>query len=287
MIIVNLTGGLGNQLFQYAFGKALAIKNNCQLKLDISSFKNYKLRDYNLRSFSIDEKIASKQECDLLKGENLFFLQKIKNKILNRNFYHTEKSIQFNDEYKKITNPAYILGYWQSEKYFKEIEDIIRNEFTIVTPPSKQNRELINKIINENAISIHVRRGDYVNDKHTNQVHGVCSLSYYYEAIELMNSKNSNPVFYIFSDDIEWAKKNLLFKKEKIFIDFNDKSNYEDMRLMSNCKHHIIANSSFSWWGAWLNNSKSKIVIAPKIWFNNSDWNNQTTDLIPLYWTRL
>jgi hypothetical protein len=287
MIVVNIMGGLGNQLFQYAFGRALAIKNNCQLKLDISSYNNDPLRDYNLRAFSICENLANVHECNLLKGGNLSFFQKLMKEITSRNTYYVEKNFRYNHELTKITNPAYILGYWQSEKYFKEIEDIIRNEFTIVTPPSKQNRELINKIINENAISIHVRRGDYVNDKHTNQVHGVCSLSYYYEAIELMNSKNSNPVFYIFSDDIEWAKKNLLFKKEKIFIDFNDKSNYEDMRLMSNCKHHIIANSSFSWWGAWLNNSKSKIVIAPKIWFNNSDWNNQTTDLIPPEWLRI
>jgi hypothetical protein len=287
MIVIELMGGLGNQLFQYAYGRALSIKNNCPLKLDISNYNNYSHRDYSLGTFSICENFASTQDINLLKGNNLSFFLKFKKKIFNINTYYQERNLGFNDEYKKITNPAYCSGYWQSEKYFNEIEDIIRNEFIITTPPSEQNQKLITKIKEDNAISIHVRRGDYVNDKHTNQVHGTCSLSYYNKAIELMISKVSNPVFYIFSDDIDWAKKNLLFKEEKIFVDFNDKSNFEDIRLMSICKHHIIANSSFSWWGAWLNNSTSKIVIAPEIWFNNSDLNNQTYDLIPSGWIRI
>ncbi len=289
MIVVNIIGGLGNQLFQYAFGKALAIKNNCELKLDISSYNNYEWHDYSLSPFSINENFATETECNNFKGENLSIFQNIKNRVVKSNYnYFIEKDLQFNEEYKNITNPSYVSGYWQTEKYFKEIEDIIRQEFKISIPPSPQNLKLIENIKNENAISLHVRRGDYANIKHINEVHGTSPISYYNNAIEYLVSKISNPIFYVFSDDIEWAKNNLKISNENIFVDFNNnKTNYEDLRLMSSCKHHIIANSTFSWWGAWLNPSSSKIVIAPKTWFNDVTLNNQTENLIPAEWIRM
>ena len=289
MIIINITGGLGNQLFQYAFGRALSIKNKCQLKLDISSYQNYEWHDYSLRPFSIRENFADKSDCELLKGEKFSFVRKIKQNIFNnKKFYYSEKDLRFNEKYKNLANPAYISGYWQSEKYFKQVEEIIRNEFKIVIPPSKPNQNLIKKIEKENAISLHVRRGNYANIKHVNKVHGTSPLSYYNDAIKVLIPKIPDPVFYIFSDDIEWAKKNLIINNETVFVDFNNSTtDFEDMRLMSMCKHHIIANSTFSWWGAWLNDSKSKIVIAPKIWFNDVNMNNQTANLIPSNWIRM
>lgn len=289
MIIINITGGLGNQLFQYAFGRALSIKNKCQLKLDISSYQNYEWHDYSLRPFSIRENFADKSDCELLKGEKFSFVRKIKQKIFNnKKFYYSEKDLRFNEKYKNLANPAYISGYWQSEKYFKQVEKIIRNEFKIVIPPSKPNQNLIKKIEKENAISLHIRRGNYANIKHVNKVHGTSPLSYYNDAIKVLIPKIPDPVFYIFSDDIEWAKKNLIINNETVFVDFNNSTtDFEDMRLMSMCKHHIIANSTFSWWGAWLNDSKSKIVIAPKIWFNDVNMNNQTANLIPSNWIRM
>ena len=289
MIIINITGGLGNQLFQYAFGRALSIKNRCQLKLDISSYQNYEWHDYSLRPFSIRENFADKSDCELLKGEKFSFVRKIKQNIFNnKKFYYSEKDLRFNEKYKNLANPAYISGYWQSEKYFKQVEEVIRNEFKIVIPPSKPNQNLIKKIEKENAISLHVRRGNYANIKHVNKVHGTSPLSYYNDAIKVLIPKIPDPVFYIFSDDIEWAKKNLIINNETVFVDFNNSTtDFEDMRLMSMCKHHIIANSTFSWWGAWLNDSKSKIVIAPKIWFNDVNMNNQTANLIPSNWIRM
>ena len=289
MIIINITGGLGNQLFQYAFGRALSIKNKCQLKLDISSYQNYEWHDYSLRPFSIRENFADKSDCELLKGEKFSFVRKIKQNIFNnKKFYYSEKDLRFNEKYKNLANPAYISGYWQSEKYFKQVEEIIRNEFKIVIPPSKPNQNLIKKIEKENAISLHVRRGNYANIKHVNKVHGTSPLSYYNDAIKVLIPKIPDPVFSIFSDDIEWAKKNLIINNETVFVDFNNSTtDFEDMRLMSMCKHHIIANSTFSWWGAWLNDSKSKIVIAPKIWFNDVNMNNQTANLIPSNWIRM
>ena len=285
MIIINITGGLGNQLFQYAFGRALSIKNKCQLKLDISSYQNYEWHDYSLRPFSIRENFADKSDCELLKGEKFSFVRKIKQNIFNnKKFYYSEKDLRFNEKYKNLANPAYISGYWQSEKYFKQVEEIIRNEFKIVIPPSKPNQNLIKKIEKENAISLHVRRGNYANIKHVNKVHGTSPLSYYNDAIKVLIPKIPDPVFYIFSDDIEWAKKNLIINNETVFVDFNNSTtDFEDMRLMSMCKHHIIANSSFSWWGAWLNPRMDKIVVAPKHWFANQ---TDIQDLLPQGWVK-
>ncbi len=142
------------------------------------------------------------------------------------------------------------------------------------------------QIESTNAVSLHIRRGDYVKVKETNDFHGVCSIAYYETAIELITNKINDPVFYIFSDDMDWVKKNFNIRQNHVFVDANDAAtNYEDMRLMSLCKHNIIANSSFSWWGAWLNPSSSKTVIAPKKWMK--DPSIETIDLIPGNWIRL
>jgi hypothetical protein len=288
MIIVNLSGGLGNQLFQYAFGRFLSEKNNCKLKIDISSYDNYEWHKYSLKPFYINESFADKNDCDFLKGNNISFSDKIKRKLSNHNYLCKELNLSFNTNYKHIKSPVYLEGYWQSDKYFNEIETIIRNEYKIKLLPSEVNQQILNKIVNENSISLHVRRGNFINIDYVNKIHGTCSSVYYKEAIQLLTSKVINPIFYIFSDDIEWARNNIIINHETIFVDINDSDNdYEDLRLMYSCKHHIIANSTFSWWGAWLNQSKDKIVIAPKNWFSDTNMNNQTKELIPKEWIRL
>jgi hypothetical protein len=288
MIIVNLTGGLGNQLFQYAFGKYLAVENNCELKLDVSSYENYEWHDYSLSPFKINEIFASPEECQSFKGTGLNFFQKIYRKLLRLNYLVAEDTFQFNPNYKLKKAPIYLDGYWQSENYFKEIETIIRKEFIVKKAPSYKNQTLIEKIQHENAVSLHIRRGNYVNVSHVNETHGTSSLEYYKSAVDIISSKEASPIFYIFSDDISWAKNNLNLDFETVFVDINDaKSDYEDLRLMFTCKHNIIANSTFSWWGAWLNTNSKKIVIAPKVWFNDIDLNNQTDYLIPSEWLRI
>lgn len=288
MIIVNLTGGLGNQLFQYAFAKYLATKNNCVLKLDVSSYENYEWHNYSLSRLSIDEVFASPVECDKYKGIRLNFFQKIYRKLLGLNYLLVEGNFQFNPDYELKKVPIYLDGYWQSENYFKEIELKIRNDFFIKIPPSKKNQVLIEKMQQENAVSLHIRRGNYVNVSHVNETHGTSSLEYYNEAVKIISTKVVDPIFYIFSDDILWAKNNLNLNFETVFVDINDaKSDYEDLRLMSTCKHNITANSTFSWWGAWLNANNSKIVICPKVWFNDKKLNDQTNYLIPAEWLRI
>jgi len=271
MIITRLIGGLGNQMFQYAVGRRAAHKHKTELKLDISWFKNPEgaiKRDYLLNVFNIEEDFASKEEINKLKSKNRGLLTLFYKKIL------------------KINDNTYLEGYWQSEKYFKDIENIIRKEFTFKDKPDAANQKIISRIKNCDSVSIHIRRGDYIFDETTNKYHGVCGLDYYSNSVAMIVKKVKNPYFFIFSDDIKWVKQNLHLKFPCVYVDYNiGKKDYEDMRLMSNCQHNIIANSSFSWWGAWLNQYKNKIIIAPKKCFR--DKSIDTTDLIPQPWIKI
>ena len=267
MIIVKLIGGLGNQLFQYAMARRIAYVNKVHLKLDISSFQNYRLHKYSMSHFSIIEDFSSAEEINRVK------------KVY-------EKSFSFNPNFLQIADNVYLEGYWQSEKYFKDIEDIIRKEYTLKDRVNSITKKISLIVKNKNSISIHVRRKDYILNKQTYKFHGVCSQEYYANAIKKIANMISNPYFFIFSDDKPWTKKHLKIDLPHTFVTHNgpDK-NYEDLKLMSLCKHHIIANSTFSWWGAWLSMNKNKIVIAPKKWFNIPEYNS--SDLIPTGWNTL
>lgn len=271
MIITKLIGGLGNQMFQYGVGRRAALANNTELKLDITGYEKQEgitPRRYTLNIFSIQADIAYDEEINKLKGKNRGLLSLFYKKILKNN------------------SNNYLEGYWQSEKYFKDIEKIIRKEFTFKHKPGVINQKMVDRIKNCNSVSIHIRRGDYIVDKKTNQVHGICDSDYYRRAIEYVTGKIKNPHFFIFSDDPAWAKQNFYPKFPCTYVSHNTgKKDYEDMRLMSLCKHNIIANSSFSWWGTWLNENKNKIVIAPKKWF--CDKSIDTKDLIPKDWIKI
>jgi hypothetical protein len=266
MIIVNIYGGLGNQLFQYAAGRQLAEKHQTTLKLDIENFKRDKRREYSLHHFNIKEIFCTAFDKAIIKGK-----ERIR-KLLNNDgpgAIYTEQNLSFDNKMAGLGNNMYLDGYWGNEKYFTSIENIIRNEFTVARPPGGINELYLQKIRSANSVAIHIRRGDYVSDKETNAVHGVCSIAYYQEAIAQLSAKTSNPSFFIFSDDIPWVKANLAISKFPVdYVEHNNNHAHEDLRLMYSCKHNIIANSSFSWWGAWLNNNPGKIIIAPEKWNN-------------------
>jgi hypothetical protein len=293
MIIVKLIGGLGNQMFQYATARRLAEKHSTILKLDISGFEQYKLHRYSLHCFHIWEYLATYNEIkDICKENNLF--RKVGKKILSKfNFfaYHnqnilTEKFFHFDSQILDAPNNVLLDGYWQSEKYFADIKDILRREFVVKYQQDSLSAKFAEQIQSAESVSLHVRRTDYVNNSLTNQIHGTCNQEYYTQAVQYIGNRTSNPHFFIFSDEPEWARHNLNLDYPITIVDCNDAShNYEDLRLMSLCKHNIIANSSFSWWGAWLNQTHHRIVIAPKYWFNNSSRN--TKDLIPKSWIRI
>lgn len=292
MIIVKLIGGLGNQMFQYAAGRYLAYKCKTELKLNIRGFKNYTLRNYDLNHFNIIENFATSLDlCRISPPSGRPVVKIFKHIIrdisqMQSIEYIKEKDYSFQQNFLKLPDNVYLDGYWQSEKYFLYIEDIIRQEFSIVNPLTSISQDIADQIKDCESISIHVRRGDYVSNTNTNNVHGTCGVDYYSNAIDLIHKRVENPCFFIFSDDPEWACSNIKPDAPTTYVRHNDYSkDYEDIFLMSMCKHNIIANSSFSWWGAWLNRNPDKIVIAPKKWFNSKDMN--THDLLPKKWQKL
>lgn len=270
MVVVKLIGGLGNQMFQYALGRKLAHDHKVGLTLDISAFEKDRLRKYGLQHFTIPGDVIA-GDLVIPDGHHV---------VVREQHYHFDATL--------LNRPknSYLIGYWQSEKYFIDIAGVIRQEFTVQGIPLGLNRQLYDEILATNAISLHVRRGDYVTNQVTNQYHGVLPLGYYQQAIWLMTQYVKNPHLYIFSDDVLWARKNITGDCPLYFVTHNgEEYDYEDLRLMSACKHQIIANSSFSWWGAWLNDNPGKKVIAPGQWFQHCP--HDTKDLIPSQWIRI
>jgi len=301
MIIVHLTGGIGNQMFQYALGRTLAEKNSTLLKLDLSGFESYKLHRYALHCFNIWEHIATIDEINAFRragnpSGSFRWMSRVMKKLgilpySVSDFYENRKYIKqtqrtFDPSILEANGNIYLEGYWQTEKYFIEIIEILHREFICKYVQDKNSKELAEKIQSTNAVSLHIRRGDYVSNPKTNQAHGLATPDYYENAIKLIIEEQPDSHFYIFSDDHSWVAENFKPDYPVTMVDHNNASrNYEDMRLMSLCDHHIIANSSFSWWGAWLGTNPEKIVVAPQKWFN--DTTRDTRDLIPTSWVRL
>lgn len=292
MVIVRLSGGLGNQLFQYALGRVLSLHHGVPLKMDITLYETYKLHFYSLAPFHTVQETATSEEVRKAKLTTYSTLEARVKKITEilkpyyKKSYLKEQSFAFDPNVLKASGNVYLDGYWQSEKYFKSFENKLREEFTIIPKQSGWDKKITNQIQKTNSVSLHVRRADYITNPVTYAFHGVCTLEYYDKAIIYLAKKIKDMHIFIFSDDKKWARKALHFSYPATFVHHNgpDK-NYEDLRLMSRCKHHIIANSTFSWWGAWLDNKPGKMVIAPNQWFANSKLN--TSDLYPKDWIKM
>ena len=281
-VILRLKGGLGNQLFQYAFGRAYAEKYNRELKLDITDYPKQKLRSFDLGHFNINENIASDKEVAKAKYPYGFLSKLIRlfeQKFLRRYY------IGFSSKLVSSPNLKYLDGFFQSEKYFINYEQIIRKEFTLKEKMSDGAVE-ISKKISDIAIpvSLHVRRGDFVSSVRNSIFHVECSPLYYQKAMETVTEKYTNAVFCVFSDDIEWVKNNIK-GPNMIYVSGGNTKYYEEIILMGLCKHHIIANSSFSWWSAWLNLKNDKMVISPTIWRANDIGNFK--DIAPSTWIQI
>ncbi len=289
MIVVQLQGGLGNQMFQYAFGKALSMRYGEELQLDISFLEKkatqYTQRNFELNVFSVLDKIAN---TNLIRSfedaESSHPLYRIKRKFIQPR-YHTSREKVFSYHPIELPDVSFkrFIGFWQSEKYFLPIQNEIRNIFSFSFDESKLNLEVLQKMKQYDSISIHIRRGDYVTNSAASAFHGTCDLDYYKNGILEISRDLLSPAVFVFSDDPEWVQKNINFSIPTFYVNHNQgKESYLDIGLMSKCAHHIIANSSFSWWGAWLNTFPAKKVIAPKKWF--SDSGIDTSDLIPNSW---
>lgn len=293
-VIVRLTGGLGNQMFQYAAASRIAIHNNALLQIDLSWYDqrgDWTPRRYELDEFKIPVEFATQKEVkDLLSIRKSFFLRGIapflKSRMFNTNQAHIiEKDFAFDPDILSVTGNIYLDGYWQSYKYFEDVDETIRKDFCFRAGIGSNSRQVEDMIKSCEAVSLHIRRGDYVTLTSASTYHGLCSLQYYEKAASIIKERLNNPVVFVFSDDIQWAKDHLKFDMPIFFVDYSGTTAHMDMYLMSLCRHHIIANSSFSWWGAWLNQSSDKIVITPKQWFKDESIN--TADLIPESWVRI
>ncbi|MES2416417.1 MAG: alpha-1,2-fucosyltransferase [Patescibacteria group bacterium] len=295
MIIVRLQGGMGNQMFQYALGRALSIKNNTELGLDLTflldrtPIPNFTFRDYNLGDFNIQADIVSKKDIPFLyrKYSLGIFIRYID--FIRRKFINTpgkeKKNYFFDSKIMNLGSNAYLEGWWQNQKYFLEIKDILRKDFTLKNYSEKM-KQFISKIESQNSVCVHIRRGDYLTvDTLGNKYYSVLDETYYKNALDIISKNGKIDCIYVFDrDDIDWCKQNVKFNYPTIYIE-NDINLAETVTLMSACKHFIMANSSFSWWGAWLGNAKEKVVIAPKKWL--TDPSIDTSDLIPKEWIRL
>ncbi len=292
MVISNLLGGLGNQMFQYAAGRALSLHIGCDFRLDTRGFSNYKLHNgFEIsRVFGISPTTATDSDIRQALGWRstefaLKFLRRFQFGLLTGNALRIERSFEYCPNFWLLNSPIYLLGYWQSEQYFKKYEGNIRDDFKFQVPTDSLIIDILSRIECSNSIALHVRRGDYITCSATAAIMEVCPVEYYIRAISLVGRRIENPKFYVFSDDIDWCKYNIPIEFPVEYISGNRGSrSYIDMQLMSACKHQIISNSSFSWWAAWLNSNPWKIVVAPKKWFRKSPCN---FDVIPSEWISL
>lgn len=302
MKIIKVNGGLGNQMFQFSFFLYLKQKN-LKVKLDIKEYnKENAHRGFELNEvFNIlkEEDTASVFESNFCEDLQPFFkIRKSFGKILFNNPNHFLKNThwvepKYSHFYKEIhkTEHNYLEGYWQNENYLIPNQKLVNDSFQwIIIDP--QNKIIADKMALENSVSIHIRRLDTPSNfkqlLYTLRLRlfwRVASKKYYIKALKYISNKIENPQFYVFSDDIAWVKKNLPLSSNFTLIDWNDlKKSNQDMFLMTQCKHNIISMSSFSWWGAWLNNNPDKIIICPKKWvlrFSSKD------EIIPKSWSRI
>ena len=280
-MIVYMAGGLGNQMFEYAYARTIQERTGVPLYLDCSELK---FHGYEGRKYSLDKLNIRKENIrvrdNTLKYIYFKFMKKMISKIhsnLDDNrmseLFDRKGMVISTNTYKFYNHrihskTKYMYGNFQSWKYFEEINDLICNELRVIAGQTQQNTLIEKEIKSVNSVCVHIRRGDYVSDPAWKQLN-ICDYTYYIKGLKLVSELVSNPVFFIFSnsnDDIRWIKENYNFKGFEIkYVDI-DNPDYEELRLMSACKHFIISNSTFSWWAQHLAENKEKIVVAPKIW---------------------
>lgn len=299
MIVVGLMGGLGNQLFQYCTGRRLALKLGTDLALDPSFLQEDRgpritPRPYMLDRFNITGKLMNPDEVRRFVDGGLpgyrLALNSVSNRFVGRRVFRRprmfiERDKNFEPDVLTLPDDRYLFGYFQSDRYFKDVRETVVQELTVKEPMNEANARIARKILESSSVCLHVRRGDYITNQAANRILGVDLSDYYQEAVRIMRKRHDGCRFFIFSDEPDWVRRNLDLGERSTIVDINPPDRAEqDLRLMSMCKHFIIANSSFSWWGAWLSTYPGKTVIAPKRWFLDD---RNVKDRCPEEWTRL
>ena len=293
MIVVSLYGGLGNQLFQYAAARSLSSKLGCELSLDLAwfnivdSLSNTTARKYALGPFQLQAKLQyDGLGSTKFKSRILRVLFKLFQKSQKSLPVYSERGAAYQKDFAQIEWPVWLNGYWQSSRYFDGISDLIRHEIGTPRDLNEQSQRMYKQIQLSDSVCVHIRRGDYVTNKNASETHGLCSLDYYYRGINLVSTKVKNPICYVFSDDPLWVQDHFKPAIPVVLVDINGPEDaHQDLWLMSACKHFVIANSSLSWWGAWLSVNPKKIVVAPANWY--ADRTMDVSDLIPKDWVRI
>jgi hypothetical protein len=288
MVIVRLMGGLGNQMFQYAAGRSLSFKKDVPLKLDHSFLEKrsegYTKRNYELGSFNIKADRASEIEIKKYSDQNRYLI-KLKSyfPFLSKTMVFNESKGYFDPRFLKLSSDVYLNGHWQDLKYFEQIKEILQEEFRLRSESQEYQRQL-RQMRSDCSVSVHIRRGDYVTLPNASAYHGVLGMEYYRNAVSIMRDKIPDTTFFVFSDDPLWCKEHLDLNVPYQLVESNGLTAPEELWLMAQCDHHIIANSSFSWWAAWLLDNGKKMVIAPKEWYKSR---SQPVNLVPSYWQRI
>lgn len=280
-IVIGMQGGLGNQMFQYACGRWLSLKLNRPFLLDIHKLCEVPApgitpRYYSLDVFKAEPNIIclapeSRAQIPTFNEENFLF---------NPGLFPTLQNVP-------PTQPVYLNGYWHTDKYFGDIRNELLNDFVVVESHRQEVQGFAQQLKGVTSVCVHIRRGDYISNPTAQAFHGVPGVAYVDRAIEILKSKVQDPHFVIFSDDIAWCREHLSHLQPATFMDSSSEGRKSALHLyfMSCCRHYIVANSSFSWWGAWLGQQEDSVVIAPSQWFLNEQVD--TSDMVPSSWIRI
>jgi Glycosyl transferase family 11 len=294
-IIVGLRGGLGNQLFQYAMGRRLAIENQAELFLDTTEYRHHFLRSFELGQFRISAKVASDRLLQSTRqwythlpyGRYRYSLRNLWDGLARRITFAEETNHGFDKILAAVEPPCYLWGFWQDERYFVAAETELRSELVPIVSEDKCWADILSEINETESVSVHVRRGDYATRPDLIRDFGLCDEVYYQRSIELLRAKLAKPRFFVFSDDPGWCVNHLCSIDERITVvgPSLTASGIDHFQLMLRCRHHIIANSSFSWWSAWLSDSPGKQIVAPTPWFTGGAYCG--FDPVPVRWLRV
>jgi hypothetical protein len=288
MIAVSLRGGLGNQLFGYAAGRSLALEHGTGLVLDLSELeRSATRREFALGDFRIDARIVRRVRSrglhpDLrsLRGR----LGRWRREAFSRFRVLHSKGFALEPGFFTAGDWTHLVGYWQSERYFEAHADRIREELSFRSPPGPHLKPMLERIGSTTSVSVHVRRGDYVTNPEASAYHGVLSTEYYGHAFHELSRNGSDLHAFVFSDDLGWCREHVRLDVPTTYVDAG-RTAADDLRLMASCLHHVIANSSFSWWGAWLGERDESTVIAPLAWVRDPPLD--TSHAVPERWLRL
>lgn len=287
MIVSRIYGGLGNQMFQYASARQLATRLGTDLLLDVTQFQTYKLHDYAIHRFPLK---SAEMSAEMAMHRPLRFGGKLWKRLFCSGCpplkLVREKGLAWQALLANAADNSYLVGYWQSESYFATMRPQLLQELTLTESADGRDAEIIDEMRSTTSVAVHVRRGDYVSNAATNLVHGTCDSAYYQRSVTLLADQYGPLKLFVFSDDPAWCRDNLRLGHPTVFVDHNDtQRNCEDLRVMSHARHFVVANSSFSWWGAWLSTSVEKTVCAPARWFRTAK--NDETDIVPRTWHRM